>query len=174
MRVKIIAALLLGLLCAVGPVFAVPTHITIRVKTKGAKFLGTSMGGALIVIRDAETGELLAKGITSGGTGNTERIMKAPGRVPVSDEGSAKFTTTIDIDGPRLLEVAAYGPLSQRQAANRVSATQWVIPGKDITGGDGWMMELPGLAVQILSPRSHVLFQGVPQTVPIEANITMM
>jgi molecular chaperone DnaK (HSP70) len=174
MRTKTIAALLLGLLYAAGPVFALPTHITIRVKTKGAKFLGTSMGGALVTIRDAETGELLAKGITSGSTGNTERIMKAPRGVPVSDEGSAKFTATIDIDGPRLLEVTAYGPLSQRQAANRVSATQWVVPGEHITGGDGWLMELPGLAVQILSPRSHVLFEGVPQTVKIEANITMM
>lgn len=132
------------------------------------------MGGALVTIRDAETGVLLAKGITSGSTGSTERIMKATGEVPVSDEGSAKFTATIDIDGPRLLEVTAYGPLSQRQAANRVSATQWVVPGKHITGGDGWLIELPGLAGQILSPRSHVLFGGVPQTVAIEANITMM
>lgn len=174
MRAKTIAALLLGLLYTTGLAFAVPTNITVRVKTKGAKFLGTSMGGALVTIRDAETGELLAKGITSGSTGNTERIMNAPGGVSVSDAGSAKFTATIDIDGPRLLEVTAYGPLSQRQAANRVSATQWVLPGKHITGGDGWVMELHGLAVQILSPRSHVLFHGVPQTVPIEANITMM
>ena len=47
--------------------WAVPTEITVHVKTKDAKFLGTSMGGALVTIKDAQTGELLAKGVTSGG-----------------------------------------------------------------------------------------------------------
>jgi hypothetical protein len=45
---------------------AVPTEITVHVKTKDAKFLGTSMGGALVTIKDAQTGEMLAKGVTSG------------------------------------------------------------------------------------------------------------
>ncbi len=44
-------------------VLAEPTHITVHVLAKGAKFIGTSMGGVEITIRDADTGELLAKGV---------------------------------------------------------------------------------------------------------------
>jgi hypothetical protein len=42
--------------------------------------------------------------------------------VPISDESAAKFTATIDINEPRLIEVTAYGPLVNLQAANKVSA----------------------------------------------------
>jgi hypothetical protein len=174
-RMAFIACLLL--LTAAAPVaFAVPTEITIRVKTKDAKFLGTSMGGALVTIKDVQTGEMLAKGLTSGGTGNTERIMRTPVArgAPVSDESAAAFTTTLDIDEPRLIEVSAYGPVAELQSANRVSATQWVVPGKHITGGDAWMMELPGFVVNVLAPPTHMAHQGVPQSIKINANILMM
>jgi len=122
--------ILLGLcIVLLGATFsgADPTEITVRVKTKDAKFLGTSMGGALISIKDAQTGELLAKGLTTGGTGNKTRIMKTPvvRGVPISDESAAKFTATIDINEPRRIEVTAYGPMVNLQAANKVSATQW-------------------------------------------------
>ena len=36
---------------------AEPTDITVRVLSKDAKFVGTSMGGVRITLRDAETGE---------------------------------------------------------------------------------------------------------------------
>lgn len=57
--------------------------------------MGSSMGGAMVIIRDSWTGELLA----------------------------------------------------QQQSMNFVSSTQWVLPSKHITGGDAWMLELPGFAV---------------------------
>jgi hypothetical protein len=41
---------------------AEPTQLEVRVISKGAKFVGTSMGGVLITIRNADTGELLAEG----------------------------------------------------------------------------------------------------------------
>jgi hypothetical protein len=164
------------LLLAVTAALAIPTHLTVRVQTKDAKFLGTSMGGALITIKDVQTGEILAKGRTAGGTGNTTRIMKTPVArgMPISDDTAAKFTTTLDLDAPRLIEVTAYGPLANLQAANRVSATQWVVPGKHITEGDAWIMELPGLVVDVLAPPTHTMLTGFPQAVKIEANITMM
>ena len=65
--------ILLGLcIVLLGATFsgAVPTEITVRVKTKDAKFLINLMGGASVTIKDAMTGELLAKGLTTGGTGN--------------------------------------------------------------------------------------------------------
>ena len=43
------------LICATS-VMAVPTNVTVRVRTKDAKFMGSSIGGALITIRDADTG----------------------------------------------------------------------------------------------------------------------
>ena len=155
---------------------AVPTQITVRVKAKDGKFVGTSMGGVLITVRDALTGELLSKGYTTGGTGNTVRIMKTPASrgVPVSDESAAKFTATIDIAEPTYIEVTAYGPLAGLQSASKVSATQWVVPGKNITEGDAWLMEMPGFIVEVLAPPTHSMLSSVTQTVTIKANIVMM
>ena len=138
------------LLCMTAPSWATPTHITVHVIAKGAKFIGTTMGGVQITIRDADTGELLAKGVTEGGTGDTKRIMA--GEKPLSTESAAKFDATIDIDQPRRIEVTAFGPLARRNTANTVSSTQWVVPGKDITGGDGWLLEMPGFFVDIQNP----------------------
>ena len=55
-------------------------------------------GGVRVTISDAETGEVLAEGLTEGETGSTERIMKTPrGRgQPLSTEGAAAFRATID------------------------------------------------------------------------------
>jgi hypothetical protein len=94
--------------------------------------------------------------------------------MPISDEKSSRFTATIDIDEPTLIEITAYGPLAQRQSANKVSATQWVIPGKHITGGDAWVMELPGFVVDILSPPTHSIYNDTPKTITVTANVTMM
>ena len=155
---------------------ATPTTITVRVISKGAKFVGTSMGGAQITIRDNSTKELLASGTTQGSTGNTEKIMKADANRnnTLSDDTSAQFTTTIDITKPTWIEVTAFGPLVQLQSANRVSSTQWVIPGKHIDGGDAWLLELPGFVVDILSPPTHAKLESGTQSVQIKANITMM
>lgn len=160
------------------PVQAEVTRITVSVRSKDAKFLGTSMGGALVTIRSADTGELLAKGVTAGTTGNTERIMRKPvarGAV-LSDEKSAKYTAEINIAEPTLLEIRAFGPLAQRQAATSVAITQWVVPGKHLTSGDGMLLELPGLALALLSPPAHSVIDAetLPVKVEIRANLVMM
>ncbi|OAG27278.1 hypothetical protein [Thermodesulfatator autotrophicus] len=164
------------LLIAVPLVHAEPTRIVVRVKTKDAKFLGSSMGGALVTIKNVLTGEILAQGKTVGSTGNTKLIMKTPHQrgVPISDDKAAKFVAEIDIDEPTLIEVSAYGPLAQRQAANKVSATQWVVPGKHIDQGDAFMLELPGLVVDVLDPPAHIKLKGTPQQIALKANVTMM
>lgn len=167
---------LLAVLGLVPAAAAEPTRIDVRVISKGAKFVGTSMGGVLVTIRDADSKELLAQGVTRGGTGDTERIMKAGLRHhdPVSTADAALFQTTLDLDSPRVIAVEAFGPLSQRQAANRASSTMWVIPGKHVTGGDGWLIELPGFAVDILEPPSHQKLRGGTVGQTIRANVTMM
>ena len=50
----------------------------IRAKANDAKFIGSSIGGAKIIVRDAVTGEILDQGMTSGSTGNTDKLMKQP------------------------------------------------------------------------------------------------
>jgi hypothetical protein len=165
--------------CVMGvslPSSAEPTDITVRVISRGAKFIGSSMGGVRITIRDADTGELLAQGMTKGGTGNTGRIMKLAhkrGGV-LSTKDAAKYSATLDLNAPRRIEVTAFGPLAQRQSANRVSAVQWVVPGKHLTGGDGWLLEMPGFVVDVLAPPTHVRLTGVPRTIQLKANVTMM
>jgi hypothetical protein len=105
--------------------------------SKGAKFVGTSIGGVEVVIRDAETGQILARGKTAGTTGDTAKLMteKAPHHAPVSTEDAAVFRARVDLAEPRRIEVTARGPLSQRQAENTASVTQWMVPGKPVTGG---------------------------------------
>lgn len=156
--------------------FAEPTEITVRVLAKDSKFIGTSMGGMRIILRDAQTGEILGTGLTQGTTGDTELIMheNRGSRAVISDPGAARFTATLDLDEPRLIEAEAYGPLGQPQAATRVLATQWVVPGKHITGGDGWVLEIPGLAVDVLAPPAHIRVPQAAGGVDVRANVVMM
>jgi len=179
---EILAMMKLFLLCfvfcilAAAPLLALQTKITVRILSKDAKFIGTSMGGVSVTIKDVDTGKILAEGVVSGATGDTARIMKTPKTrgMDLSDDKSGKFEATIDIDVPKLIEVSAYGPLSQRQSANRISQTMWVIPGKHISNGDGWMMEMPGFVVDILTPPAHIKFTNSPQEIKFHANVTMM
>lgn len=152
------------------------THITVRVIAKGGKFLGADVGGALVTIRDALTGGMLAEGITQGGSGNTTAIMQTPrtrGEAIPTEEASA-FTAALALSAPTLLEVTARGPRGGLQSANTVTATQWLIPGKDLTGGDGLLLELPGLVVQVLDPPTHTKLPKLPYTITFKANVTMM
>ena len=74
---RIISIMAAGLICAAWTqtAKAEPTDIIIRVLAKDAKFIGMETGGAKVILRDADTGEILAQGVTSGGTGNTPKIM---------------------------------------------------------------------------------------------------
>lgn len=160
----------------VAVVQAASTEIVVRVISKDAKFIGTSIGGTLITIRDVDSGELLAKGVTKGDTGDTKRIMVMDKKRSdsLSTDGSAKFVATLDITEPRLIEVSAYGPLAQRQSANKVSATQWIVPGKHINAGDGFLLQMPGFIVDVMDPPAHIKLTGAPQIMKLRANVAMM
>jgi hypothetical protein len=156
----------------------ITTQIDVRVIAKDGKYLGDDIGGALVTIHDVHTGELLARGTTSGGSGQQDLmdICRTRSEVLPVDEASV-FTVSLDLCEPRLIKVTAYGPLAAQQSANTVSLTQWVYPGKNITGGakgGGFLLEVPGLVVQILNPPTHYLPQTAPQYIEIRANVTMM
>jgi hypothetical protein len=156
----------------------VTTQIDVRVIAKDGKYLGDDIGGALVTVHDVRTGELLARGKTSGGSG-VKNLMDIPltrSEVLPVDEASV-FSVSLDLDEPLMIKVTAYGPLAAEQSANTVSQTQWVYPGKDIIGaakGGGFLLEVPGLVVQILNPPTHYLPQTAPEHVEIRANVTMM
>ena len=77
-------------LVAAAPALAVPTPVTVRVLSQGAKFIGTGMGGVMVELADAATGKTLAQGRIEGGTGDTAKIMPgAPRGTPMADSASA-------------------------------------------------------------------------------------
>jgi hypothetical protein len=155
-----------------------PTQLDVRVIAKGGKYLGNDIGGALVTIEDVQTGELLARGTTNGGSGvqTLMEICVTRSEVLTIAEASV-FTATLDLDGARLIRVTAYGPLAAQQSANTVSLTQWVYPGRNITGGEkggGLLLEIPGLVVQVLNPPTHCMPASAPPEIEIRANVTMM
>lgn len=150
------------------------TVIRVYVLSRGGKFVGDDIGGARVTLRDARTGEFLASGQTRGGAGPDDLMTGERARTePLSLEGGAVFTATMALDGPRLVEFEAYGPLGAQGAANRVTATEWVLPGS--FAKNDIVLEIPGLIVQVLNPPTHFLPATKPHLqVPLRVNVTMM
>ena len=127
---------------------AEPTQIMVRAKALDAKYIGSSVGGVRVVIEDAETGEILDDGWIRGDTGDTDILIKNPIQrgQQLTNDTTAGYLATIDIDAPRLLRFQLIGPYGYRQALQQASVTSWVIPGKNILG-DGITLTLPGFIV---------------------------
>ncbi|HLU04996.1 MAG TPA: hypothetical protein VKZ91_00440 [Woeseiaceae bacterium] len=157
-------------------VIAEPTEITVRVVARGAMYVGDLVEGAQVTLTDAESGEVLAQGVTEGDAGEPDRIMNAPRKrgAPMAASQDARFSATIDIDEPRYLQVTAFGPLQRRETATRTTMTQWVVPGKHLTGGDGWVLELAGFMVQADLHSSFVSLDEASKGVTVEAEVTPM
>jgi hypothetical protein len=99
---------LVTLLAISAPAYAEPTPVTVRVISQDAKFVGDGMGGARVTLRDARTGRVMANGVTKGGTGDTDQIMKSIGRSPLrASAEAAAFFATLEIERPTLPEMPA-------------------------------------------------------------------
>lgn len=157
--------------------FATETKLMVRAKAKDAKFVGSSIGGAHIIVRNTLNGEILAEGNTVGSTGNTDRIMKSAHEryTQLSDDKTAGFLAVVDIDVPTFVRVEVISPINKRNAQVHASTELWLIPGKDILG-DGIVVEIPGFVIDILKPNTHqyIPLESVAKGLPIEANIVMM
>lgn len=148
---------------------AEPTHVMVRAQALDAKFIGDHMGGVRVTLTDARTGAVLAKGLTTGGTGDTPRIMKAP-RVrgaDLADAATAGFLATLDLKQPTLVRAQAEGPAGHPAAAIKVSSSLWVLPGRDVTG-DGWVLTFPGLVIE---PTTAPAAEGVLR---VTAKVSLM
>ena len=167
--------LLSAFLCSFGSLVAQEeTTIMVRALAKDAKFIGSSIGGAKIIVSNAETGEILDQGFTTGSTGNTELILKTPHKRydNITDEKTAGFKAVLSIEEPTFINVEAHAPYNKKQA-RVVSSTQlWAIPGKNITG-DGVVLDVPGFVVDILAPQTHERIKSSSK-INLKANIVMM
>jgi hypothetical protein len=174
MKKILTAAVLFAGILSFGIAEAVPTKLIVRAKSKDAKFVGTSMGGAHIVVKDSETGNVLAEGLTAGGTGNTQRIMIAPhvrfGKL--TDSSTAKFETVIEIDEPRLVTIDVEAPYGFKPDTVKSSTQVWLIPGKHMTG-DGVIVEVPGFSIHTQTAK-EVKLAGSKADIPIQARIVMI
>ncbi|MGH1517994.1 hypothetical protein [Chryseobacterium sp. JK1] len=173
---KSIIALIFCLFCL--SVYGKETTVTVRVKAKDAKFIGSSLGGAYVIIRNKTNNSILAEGKTAGSTGNTDLIMKFPKErnAIITDDATAKFVARINIEDPTFISVEVLSPFNSKQAQSKVTSEMWLIPGKDIIG-EGIIMEIPGFIIDILSPRTHqyiALKSIIGKPFQIQANIVMM
>jgi hypothetical protein len=129
------------------------TKIIVRVVSKDAKVIGSGVGGALVRIKNLETGEVLAQGKQEGGTGDTDRIMTQPhrrGEVIYGTPDAAFFKAEIPLDRPTQVEVYAEAPLAYPHSIQKGSKTLTLIPGKHLLG-EGLIIELNGLILNVLS-----------------------
>ena len=130
------------------------TKIIIRVVSRDAKVIGSGVGGALVRVKNLETGEVLAQGKQEGGTGDTDRIMVQPrrrGEPLYGTPDAAFFQAEILLDKPTQVEIYTEAPLAYPHAIQKGSKTLPLIPGKHILG-EGVIIELNGLIVNILNP----------------------
>ena len=152
---------------AAAPVLAqqsgVETHVQVHVRAHDAKLIGDAVGGAFVTITETETGKVLASGVTTGGTGDTHLIIRSPheryGNI-FDTPGAAGFDATFTLTRPTEVEVSAVGPLDYPQATVRASKTLLLEPGTDI-GGDGIVLDLQGLIVEVLDAPPGTVDAGV-------------
>ncbi len=150
------------------------TSIMIRVQSNDAKFIGSSIGGARILVKEDLTGRILAEGITRGSTGETSVIMEKPrsrGDV-ITDKNTAGFLAILNIDGPVFVTIEAIAPVNKKQARVRSTTQLWIFPGKNIVG-DGIVLNVPGFVVDILAPQTHETISDGDQ-ISIMANVVLM
>ncbi|HSR51702.1 MAG TPA: hypothetical protein VLV83_12805 [Acidobacteriota bacterium] len=130
------------------------TRLAVHVLSCDAKIIGSLVGGCRITVRHRETGDILARGLHLGGSGDTEAIMKKPperGGARFQASGTACFRVELEIDEPTPVEVTAEGPLAFPGSIQTASASTWLIPGQHMDG-DGLVLQLHGFIVGIMTP----------------------
>lgn len=154
------------------------TKLIIRAKAKDAKFIGTGIGGAYVIVKNEMTGEILAKGLTTGASGNTDLILKTPHKRNdrLTDDKTAKFEASVNIQEPTFVTVEVIAPVNRKSSAIKASTQLWLIPGKDIDE-EGIVLDMPGFILDILEPQTHrilILEKMAEKKVKIKINLTML
>ena len=162
-------------LAADAPSPGIPTTVVVRVVGNRAMVLGDAVGGAAVTIKDMATGAVLASGVQTGSGGDLRSIMMTP-RQQIEQiyslKGSASFTATLSLTKPTLVEITGEGPLKFPHAKRRASKTVLLYPGKHVAG-DGIVLDINGLIVQIVSPTPDRPL-GIGDGVTIRTTVNMM
>ncbi|MEQ9104536.1 MAG: hypothetical protein RIE53_07535 [Rhodothermales bacterium] len=151
---------------------ATETRIIVRAVSHDAKIIGSGAGGVRVVIRRVRDGSVLADGVQTGGTGDTDSLMRKPrvrGTDPFDTPDAAAFRTTLALDAPTWVDITAIGPLGDPDGMTQATKRVLLIPGHHVEG-DGFLVELTGLTVKIQEPRSE---QPVPQGTPFTVRALM-
>jgi hypothetical protein len=160
------------------------TRILVRIQAKGGKYLGDDIGGAWVTVRNSQTGELLASGVTSGDSGSisdeyvpnaSQRAIVTPGNPRqihwvVALPTTSHFSAELALDHPAMLEIAVYGAIGGLQTAHKAVATAWAVRGSEVIAD----IEISGLLVQVMEPTTHLQLPKTGSTVPLKANVAMM
>jgi hypothetical protein len=169
-----VTVLLVGLMCCAGWAQneSVPTKVLVRAVSRDAKILHDGVGGALITIKDAATGRILAQGLQKGSSGDTAKIMRQPrarGAAVYDTPGAAGFLATVNLSRPTVVEIIAEGPLNAPQAKQRAAKTMLLVPGQDVLG-EGVLLEIHGFIVTLLAPEPQTAWRaGEPLAVRVKA-----
>lgn len=169
----------------------ISTSILVRVQSRGGKFLGPDIGYSMVTVRDSSTGELLAKGIAAGDSGQVAAAYTAgaspepiitwqSGQPPVvrwlvptvvkdGPSPTAAFLASFRLMRPTLVEITARGMTGGLTNQHVTSATMWISPGQMLTEGPGLVLIMPGLDVAIGQPAA--ISAGALQ---IQARVRMM
>ena len=131
------------------------TKIIVRAKAKDAKFLPATLG-VHVTIKNNLTGEIMAKGMAVGGSGNTNQIMADTigRRQQLADEGTSKFEASLELTEPTFVDIEVMASVNRRNGTKKITTQTWLIPGKDILG-DGIVVEVPGFIVDVIYPTTQ-------------------
>jgi hypothetical protein len=94
----------------------------------------------------------------------------------LTDDKTAGFEALIDIKEPVFVDVQVTAPSQLRGAAITGTTQLWLIPGKDIDG-EGLIIELPGLILNVVNPTLHQILpikEGETINVDLKISLTML
>lgn len=151
---------------------AVATRVVVRAVSNDAKIIGSGVGGARVMIRDAVTGQLLATGRQTGSTGDTGAIMgdRVRGAAVFDTEGAGAFEATLELTAPTQVVIEAEGPLGADHALQRASTTMLLVPGHDVVG-NGVVLTLHGFTVEVVDAPSA---GRAEEALEVVARVTML
>lgn len=143
------------------------TRVLVRVQARGGKFIGPDGGYALVTLREAVSGEILAQRIATGGSGDlsttftpgaSRDVIVTPGGEGQTVQwlsapaGTAGLLATLDLHRPTLVEFSAETLSNGIPNGHVVRQQMWLTPGLHLDQEPGVVLVMPGLNVQILSP----------------------
>ena len=155
------------------------TSVLIRAQARGGKYLGPDIGYSTVTVRDAQTGRILASGpagtagddsgnlsLTVSNYASSGVVLTYPGPqvwyLTTNPGKTAFFQANFDIANPTLVEISAQA----RGIAS--SGTMWIEPGSQLNTEPGYIVTMPGLAVDIIAVKA------ANGAFAVSAKVTMM